>query len=67
MKMLMRTVVQFVLTARNRIRVAGQKRLKKEQVDASPSNPNSLEFQHKVCSTPQRTQQSDRVLRDLEL
>ena len=30
-EMLMRTVVQFVLTARNRIRVAGQKRLKKEK------------------------------------
>ena len=65
MKMLMRTVVQFVLTARNRIRVAGQKRLKKKkkgrkarpvQVDANPSNPDSLEFQPKVRSTPKRTQ-----------
>ena len=66
MKMLMRTVVQFVLTARNRIRVAGQKKKKKKakkgrkarpvQVDANPSNPDSLEFQPNVCSTPQRTQ-----------
>ena len=69
----MRTVVQFVLTARNRIRVAGQKRLKKGrkarpvQVDASPSNPDSLEFQPNVCSTPQRTQMSDRVLSGLGL
>ena len=37
------------------------------QVDASPSNPDSLELQPNVCSTPQRTQQSDRVLCDLEL
>ena len=37
------------------------------QVDGSPSNPDSPELQPNVCSTPQRTQQSDRVLRDLEL
>ena len=37
------------------------------QVDASPSNPESLEFQPNVCSTPQRTQKSDRVLSDLGL
>ena len=26
------------------------------QVDANPSNPDSLEFQPNVCSTPRRTQ-----------
>ena len=73
MKMLMRTVVQFVLTARNRKRMAGQKKAKKGrkarpvQVDANPSNPDSLEFQPNVCSTLQRTQKSDRVLSGLGL
>ena len=37
------------------------------QVDASPSNPESLEFQPNVCSTLQRTQKSDRVLSGLGL
>ena len=71
--MLMRTVVQFVFTGKEQNKAGRPKKAKKGrkerplQVDASPSNPDSLEFQPNVCSTPQRTQKSDRVLSDLGL
>ena len=71
--MLMRTVVQFVFTGKEQNKAGRPKKAKKGrkarpvQVDGSPSNPDSPELQPNVCSTPQRTQKSDRVLSDLGL
>ena len=53
----MRTVVQFVFTGKEQNKGGRPKKAKKGrkerplQVDASPSNPDSLEFQPNVCST----------------
>ena len=61
----MRTVVQFVFTGKEQNKAGRPKKAKKGRkarpvpVDASPSNPDSLEFQPNVCSTSQRTQWSD--------
>ena len=47
MKMLMRTVVQFVITERNRIRVAGQKRLKRNKLMQALQTQTVLSFNTK--------------------